>query len=230
MAKYLIADLTVEMDVFGITRKQAAPYALEEERLPDITIQCDPQAVLQKNPGLADLDTALYMGTGSLFARYLLDHNGFQLHASAVVLDGKAYLFSAPPGTGKSTHTAKWCRLFGASYINDDKPALRLADNIWYVYGTPWSGKHDLSSPCKTALGGIAFLHRGEENTIRRLSPEEAVAMLISQSPRYLSRGQMSRQLDLLDRLLRQVPVWRLDCKNEDEAAILSHAAMTGGE
>ena len=48
------------------------------------------------------------------------------LHSSAVVADGKAYLFTADSGTGKSTHTQLWPRMFGdrAYILNDDKPAL----------------------------------------------------------------------------------------------------------
>lgn len=228
MGKYAIADLTVEVTLSGIYAQRTAPYETDPQRPADITLRCDAEAVLRQNPQLGSVDLARYMATGTLFSRRLLDYGGFQLHSSAVELDGKAYLFSAPPGTGKSTHTAKWHRLFGASYINDDKPVLRYMDGCWYAYGTPWSGKDDLSAPCKAELGGVAFLHRGEENTICRLEPGEAVGMLISQCPRYLNQTQMTKQLALLDQLLRQVPVWRLTCKNDDEAAHVSHAAMTG--
>ena len=68
------------------------------------------------------------------------------VHASAVEVDGKAYLFSADSGTGKLTHTKQWQNYFGkerALIINDDKPAIRKDKNGWAAYGTPFSGKTD---------------------------------------------------------------------------------------
>ena len=226
MALYQIADLIVEMELFGRTKEQAAPYLTETERPADITISFEHEKILKKFPQLTDFSTAEYMGTGSIFAVELLGFYGFQFHASAVLLDGKAYLFSAPPGTGKSTHTEKWCRLFGGEIINDDKPALRWVDNCWMVYGTPWSGKHDLSKPVGVPLGGVAVLQRGNENTIRRMSPGEAVPAIISQCIRFAHKGCMARQLELLDKLLKETPVWLLTCRNDDEAAIVSCGAM----
>ena len=226
MARYRIADLTVQMDVSGRTKQQAVPYLARQDGAADIVLTLDSGRFLERYPQLKDLDTAQYIGTGAVFALEILRFDGFQFHASAVMLDGKAYLFSAPPGTGKSTHTEKWCRLFGAEMINDDKPVLRRIDGGWMVYGTPWSGKHDLSSPVSVPLGGIAFLKRGDQNRICRMSPAEAVPAMISQCVRSLPRGCMSRQLELIDLLLREAPVWELTCRNDDEAATLSCEAM----
>ena len=137
MARYRIADLTVQMDVSGRTEQQAAPYLARQDSPVDIVLTLDVARFLEKYPQLQDLDTAQYIGTGAVFAMEILRFEGFQFHASAVMLDGRAYLFSAPPGTGKSTHTEKWCRLFGAEIINDDKPVLRRINGDWMVYGTP---------------------------------------------------------------------------------------------
>lgn len=228
MKRYLIAGLTVDMEVSGRTQLQAEPYRISACGPADITLQCDACRVLELNPDLPDLDTAEYMGTGVYFAMALLEKQGTYLHASAVQLDGKAYLFSANSGTGKSTHTEKWCRLFGARYLNDDKPALRLVDGVWMAYGTPWSGKHDLSSPEGVPIGGIAFLKRGEINVISPMPIQKAATKLIKQSQWRLKKEQMQTQLTLADHLLRNVPIWELTCRNDDEAAIVAYNAMTG--
>lgn len=230
MKRYVIAGLAVDMEVSGRTEQQAAAYAAPNNGPADITLTCDVRRVLELNPEMKTEELAEYIGTGAMFARELLAFDGSYLHSSAVTLEGKAYLFSAPSGTGKSTHTEKWCRLFGASYLNDDKPALRLVDGVWMAYGTPWSGKHDLSIPAGAPLGGIAFVKRGEENAIRRLSPAEALPFFMSQSLWRLRTEQaMEKQLCLVDKLIRQVPVWELTCRNDDEAAFVSHKAMTQG-
>ena len=229
MKRYCIAGLQVDLKASGRTLVQAQPYACEAIGPADLTIECDPERVLAANPDLRDLDSAEYMGTGTRFSHRIMAFDAFQLHSSAVMLEGKAYLFSAPSGTGKSTHTEKWCRLFGAQLLNDDKPVLRLQDGVWTAYGTPWSGKYDLSIPTGVPLGAIAFLRRGDENTIRRMEPGEAVTHMISQAPRYLNAEQMIRQLNLLDTMLKTIPVYLLTCRNDDEAAMVSSQAMRYG-
>ena len=227
MKRYQIANLAVDMDVSGRTEMQAQAYAVPVSGPADITIRCNVRRVLELFPQLSGEEAAQYVGTGMIFARKLLSFDGLFLHSSAVMLDGKAYLFSADSGTGKSTHTQKWCRLFGATYINDDKPVLRVIDGVWTAFGTPWSGKNDLSSPVGVPLGGIAFLKRGQENTIRPLAPAEALPQLMRQSMWSLEKDEMERQLSLTDALLRQIPVWELSCRDDDDAAMLSHDTMT---
>ena len=227
MGLYEIAGLTVAMDVTGRTFAQAAPYACLCQPQPDVRICCDPEQFIKVNPHLTDRDAAMYLATGATFARALLNHQGFQFHASAVALDGQGYLFTAPCGTGKSTHAEKWCRLFGAQCINDDKPALRRLEEGWMVWGTPWSGKHDLSSPIGVPLAGIACLRQSSENRIRRMSAQEALPYILSQCIRQLTLQQSDVQLQLVDRLLQEVPVWLLECNIDDEAATVSLQAMT---
>ena len=227
MQRYEIAGLKVDMAVSGRTQRQAAAYAAPAQGPADLQLRFNAEVVLAKNPGLKDLDGAEYLASGANFARQLLNFGGFQLHASAIALEGRAYLFSAFSGTGKSTHTEKWTRLFGAAYLNDDKPALRKLDGVWTAYGTPWSGKHDLSSPKGVALGGIAFLRRGDANSIRPLSPAEALPLLMGQTVYRLTADQMELLLPMVDDILRSVPVWELTCRNDDEAAYIAHDAMT---
>jgi len=227
MARYEIAGLQVDMEASGRTQRQAAAYAAPASGQPDVVLRCDIQWLLRHNPRLSDPELAEYLGLGTLFARELLRHQGFQLHASAVILGGKAYLFSAPCGMGKSTHTEKWVRLLGARFLNDDKPALRRIDGVWTAFGTPWSGKHDLSSPVGVPLGGIAFLQRGDENRIVPISPKQALPWLMSQTVSALPKQKLELLLPLVDDLLRSVPLWQLHCLNNDEAARVSYAAMT---
>lgn len=228
MDHYEIAGLKIDMEPVGRTVAQAEPYASRFEGPADLTIQVDLARMKEKYEWITDDDVAYYMGSGGRFNISLLEHQGFMLHSSAVILDGGAYLFSAPSGTGKSTHTEKWIRLFGAEYLNDDKPALRLVDGVWMAYGTPWSGKHDLSKPAGVPLRGIAFLCRGDHNDISPMDTTEAIACLMSQTVYQLSEKRMDLLLSLLDDLLRRVPVWLLTCRNDDEAAQLSRRVMTG--
>ena len=151
------------------------------------------------------------------------------LHSSAVVVDGRAYLFSAPSGTGKSTHTQLWLKLFGerAYILNDDKPALRLENGVWYVYGTPWSGKHDISVNTRVPLAGIAKIERGEYNEIIPWTGYEVLNTLMKQLVRPRDMEAQLKLMDILDKLISQIPMWKLRCNMGDEAAIISYEAMS---
>ena len=83
----------------------------------------------------------------SLLAEQMTKHHVLLVHGSALCMDGQAYVFVAPSGTGKSTHARLWREMYGDRVwmINDDKPMIRVSDSEIRVYGTPWDGKHHLS-------------------------------------------------------------------------------------
>lgn len=224
---YKIAGLTVLLDSFGRTVEQARPYLCDPEE-PDMVI-CARPITSPRYAHLCESDRE-YLVSGSSFYRQLLQFDGMMLHASAVVVDGKAYLFSADSGTGKSTHTQLWLQKFGdrAYILNDDKPALRLHDGIWYAYGTPWSGKHDISVNTGVPVAGIAMVERAEENSIVPFGGIEAVLALVRQVNRPKDQAFRARLLELLDRLMADVPVWRLRCNMDAEAVEVSYGAMAG--
>lgn len=222
---YKIAGLTVLMDSFGRTAEQAKPYLCEPAE-PEIVIRSRPVT----NPRCAHLSESdrEYLASGGSFYRQLLHFDGMMLHASAVVVDGKAYLFSADSGTGKSTHTQLWLQKFGdrAYILNDDKPALRLRDGIWYAYGTPWSGKHDISINIGVPVAGIAMVERCEENSIAPFAGTEAILAILRQVNRPYGAAYRAQLLMLLDKLITQVPIWRLRCNMDPEAVEVSYGAM----
>ena len=230
MSYYKIAGLTVKMSSFGRTVKQAEPYRCEPSE-PDIIIRSDWQALKKAQPHLSDEDCE-YLCTGGSFYRQLLNFDGMLLHASAVVLDGKAYLFTAPCGTGKSTHTRLWLKLFGnrAYILNDDKPALRLENGVWYAYGTPWSGKYDISANKKVSVAGICVLHQAEANVIRLCEGSQAIQALLEQTARPPEPQLRIKLMQLLDSLLAQIPVWELYCNMDADAAVTAFRAMAQTE
>lgn len=230
MCTYRIAGLQVEMDSFGRTVTQAEPYRCEPFEKADIVIQSNWQGLKERAPHLSD-ENCEYLSTGSNFYRQLLQFDGMLLHSSAVMMDGKAYLFTAPCGTGKSTHTQLWLRVFGdrARILNDDKPALRLENGVWYAYGTPWSGKTDQNVPARVPLVGICYLHRGEQNTIAPMGSREAVFSLMEQTVRSKRPERAGKMLELLDKLVSSVPVWKMNCNMDPQAAEVSYTAMSQG-
>ena len=228
LSYYKIAGLTVAMDTFGRTAERAEPYRVENADKADMRVASKIEIIKKKQPHLSD-DECEYLSTGENFYFQLLKHDGMMLHASAVVLDGRAYLFSAPCGTGKSTHTEIWLRVFGdrAFILNDDKPALCCEDGTYYAYGTPWSGKHALNVNTRAPIAGICFLSQGKNNEISRYQGKDAVYDILSQTTRPMNLELRVNLLEQIDKLVKTVPVWKMACNMEDEAAQVSYNAMS---
>lgn len=229
MNTYKIADLIVHMNASGRTLQQAEPYRIADASEADLHVYSMAEALHERSPELS-MDDCEYLSTGISFYRQLARFQGLLLHSSCVVVDERAYLFSAPCGTGKSTHVELWLKLFGdrAYILNDDKPALRVIDNEVYVYGTPWSGKHDRSRNMRVKLGGIAVLERSEENFIREMTPSEAIFPLLDQTVRTLRADSMGMCMETLGKIVELGKVYRLGCNMDQSAAILSYEFMSG--
>ena len=232
MTYYKIAGLNVAMEPEGeLLRTRAQIYELSDkpENI-DICVSVNKEFILKKHEQYPHMsvDDCEYMWTGMQFYSELLKHNGFMLHASAVCVDDKAYLFSAPSGTGKSTHTGLWLKVFGerARILNDDKPAIRMIDDKIYAIGTPWSGKTDLNINECVPLQGICFLERAENNTIEKLSVQDAVAKLLDQTIRPPKIEEFDKLLNGIDTLLRNVNVYKMGCNISEEAVSVSYNGM----
>ena len=159
---------------------------------------------------------------------YLLDDDIILFHCSALELDGKAYLFTAPSGTGKSTHARLWRERFGerVTMINDDKPLLEVRDSGITVYGTPFAGKENLQTNTSAPVAGIVILHQAPENSIRKMTPREAYPMLLNQTYRRKDPEGMIRTLDLVQKV-SELPIYSLGCTISQEAVELAYRALT---
>lgn len=226
---YKIADLTVLMESYGKTVEQAEKYKCNPVDKVDIEVESSWNNIKHLHAEYDD-NIGEYLTSGGNFYKKLLRYDGFMLHSSAVVIDGKAYLFTADSGTGKSTHTKLWLQLFGenAYILNDDKPAIRLVDGVWYAYGTPWSGKDDISANTKAPVVGVAVVERAVENIISRISGIDAVKAVIRQCNRNKDIESRRMLMELLDKFITDIPIWRLKCNMNIDAAKLSYENMSG--
>ncbi|MGN0517915.1 MAG: hypothetical protein ACI4II_04240 [Acutalibacteraceae bacterium] len=235
MPIYRAADIvfktTAKSDEYASRLKK---YQVSDDVQPDIKINIPDEAI--ENccvKGKCSSFVSEYMLSGQVFYQSLLRYNGFMIHSSAILYKGNSYIFSADSGTGKSTHTSIWQRVFGqdnVQILNDDKPAIRIFDDDIFAYGTPWSGKDDISLNAKAPLKGIVFLERDDTNHIERITPAQAFPKFFAQTVRKMSMEYIDRLLPLADELLRRVPVYLMGCNMEDEAAIVAEKMLTSQE
>lgn len=164
-------------------------------------------------------------------AEQMTNYHTVLFHGSAIAVDGEVYLFTAPSGTGKSTHTRLWRERFGdrAFMVNDDKPFLHLEeDGSITVYGAPWDGKHHLSRNVGLPLKGICILEQAPENQIKRLSQKESFQTIYLQTYRTTKDAAvMKHTLEVLSKIM-EYPIWHLKCTISQEAVSLSYEALSG--
>lgn len=234
MALYNIAGLKVNIDLkYSYLAEKAKPYMVSEQNadVSDICINIGDKRLndcAKKQRGEKYMPEYEYVLAGGDFYFKLLDFDGMMIHSSAVVTDGYAYLFSADSGVGKSTHTSLWLELLGdrAYILNDDKPAVRVVADKVFAYGTPFSGKNDINVNACVPLGAICFIERAKENSIRKLTPIEAIPLILAQTQRKPDRDIMEKLLLVLDKILSRVSVYKLCCNMDIYAAELSYKTM----
>lgn len=163
-----------------------------------------------------------------MWSQAVLALGGISVHASAVVCDGKAYLFLGKSGTGKSTHSELWLRNFREAWLlNDDNPAIRLIDGKAFAYGTPWSGKKPVYIDKKVPLGGIVRLQQAPENSMTLKEGLDAFLCIYpSCSALHRDPVQENRLCDTLEILSESVPVGLMECRPDDKAAIICHETI----
>lgn len=231
--KYEIAGIIVDMNVqFPRLRRQSSGYKYNGNKTADVKIRLDDNFYnrqLTENPHL-DYEMIEYIWIGAEFYNQLIGFNGMLLHSSCVVYNNEAYLFSAPCGTGKSTHTQIWLKNFEGAYIlNDDKPAIRITPDGVYAYGTPFSGKTSLNVNAGVPIKGICILQRDKTNHIEPISPDEALFNILNQTVRPTDEHAMDLMLNTLDTVLTKVPVYKLFCNMEPDAATTAYEGMNKG-
>ena len=156
---------------------------------------------------------------GNLFQQSVLNFDGMVIHASTVKFNGKAVTFTAPSGTGKSTHTGLWKKYYPETVvINDDMPAIRFIDDKVYAYGTPWSGKTDINENDRAPLEAMVFIERSEECSITELSPMDAFIRMMREIPIYPFKHQSDLMMSMMNKLFSKVPAYLLKCDISKDA------------
>lgn len=124
-----------------------------------------------------ELNDLNYMG----LERQLIKAGAMILHSSFIVQDGKAILFTAPSGTGKSTQADLWNQYREAVIMNGDRSLLMKTEDGWRVAGFPFSGSSRISHNGIFEIQAIIMIHQATENggvtlplaqTFKRIYPE----------------------------------------------------------
>jgi hypothetical protein len=155
----------------------------------------------------------------------------FVLHSASILYRNRAWLFSAPSGTGKSTHTAHWVKRGWAEMLNGDLNLIAPAESggsSYEVRGIPWCGTSGIATTKTVPLGGIILLRRspnGEKVTSLPPDDKQLKTMQRLITPSW-TQEQLTDCLLFTGALTKAVPVWQLSCTASPSSASVMKAAI----
>lgn len=162
-------------------------------------------------------------------AEIMPQFNTILVHGAVVALNGQAYMFCAPSGTGKTTRIRLWQQEYPESIIvNGDKPFIKIADACAFACGTPWCGKEGWNTNTMVPLKAVFFLERtdnGEHSSITEISISEAFPFLLLQTYYPNDCDSMQRTLELLKMLDGRVKFYHFRSELDPEAIHLAYNA-----
>ena len=153
-----------------------------------------------------------------------------EMHSSVVKYMGKAYMFLAPSGTGKSTHSRMWLEnLEDVELLNDDNPIVRIEDGVAVCYGSPWSGKTPCYRNISAPIGAMVQISRAKENKAEKLDLFQSYAIIHSSTSGLRAIREMADGLhESVATLAQEVPIFKMNCLPDADAAFVCCQAVNG--
>lgn len=148
-----------------------------------------------------------------------LEFDAVVLHSSYILVDGKAILFSAPSGTGKSTQAQLWEKYRGAEIINGDRTLIRKTENGFTAGGIYYSGTSGICRNVTAPLRAIVLLGQSGQSTVEKCGGAEAFRRLFRQCA-YTSDFENDPAVvtDILVNAVNNVDIVKLDCLPDESA------------
>lgn len=153
--------------------------------------------------------------------------DGMPLHAALVEKDGYGVVFLGPSGMGKSTQAKLWVEHQGADFIIGDRPGLRRINGKWIGFGMPWDGKDNIKQQKQVPIRALVSLEQAPENSIRRLTKQEAMIVLLNQvmMPMW-DDAAMAQLTPLMGQLATEIPFYHLKNLPNKEATELTRETI----
>lgn len=154
-------------------------------------------------------------------------NNGFVFHCAYIDHNGKAILFTAPSGTGKSTQAELWKQHRSAEIINGDRAAVRLENGILLAEGIPFSGSSQYCENRSLPIEAIVYLEQAPQTTIRKLRGYEAFSKIWEGvSVNTWDKKDMELVSAVVQKAAAEIPMFHLSCTPDESAVIALEEAL----
>lgn len=168
----------------------------------------DPVVLKAVNNGFLDMQPALDM---------------FHLHSASIVIGGKAYLFPAPSGGGKST-LSFFAREAGLHVINEETCCLKKSGGRFIAGNYPCLAPPEVKRD-EWEVGGLFLLNRWDRDEIRNIGVLEAIKRTLPEAtnifrddnPCFTRKQHNENVFRVLSGLLDRVPFGTLDFRKSRE-------------
>ena len=224
-----IANLNIDVQYENKKISDLCRDYVVDEKGSDIRViydkgMCENEAALSGHIGAPAEFASIYRQIAEALPRY---HRAV-FHGAVVSYGGKAYMFIAKSGTGKTTHVNLWRKYFeGVDIINGDKPIIAVENEKAVAYGTPWAGKEMWQKNTCAPLGGICLIKRGSKNSIKKIEKDDLLGTILRQVYMPENADSLNLTMKIIDDIISLVPIYELTCDISKEAAECSFKALT---
>jgi len=166
--------------------------------------------ILMRREAVTDGMHALDYPLDEVMVAHLLGRGrGVELHGCGIIdRDGRGQLFVGQSGAGKTTTARVWLSEGHYEIVSDDRVIVRFVDGEWRMFGTPWHGEAELSSPLSAPLGAIHLLVQASRTELVSLPHAHAAAALFGCTfPPFYDQAAVAFTLECLERIVRDLPV-----------------------
>ena len=154
----------------------------------------------------------------SMAAEHLVvESGGFIFHCAFIECAGKAILFTAPSGTGKSTQAELWNAHRGTRIINGDRAAVCIKNEQITAEGIPFSGSSAYCDNGSLPLAAIVYLSQAPQTSIRQLYGMDAFFKIWEGiSVNSWVKEDVNRVSEAVQKIAEQIPVYHLSCTPDE--------------
>lgn len=165
------------------------------------------------------------------FLSALLYYRAVIIHASYIIYNGQAILFTAPSGGGKSTQADLWQKYESAEIVNGDRAVIKKEDDGWFVHSLPLCGSSGICLNKSAKLHTIVSVNKAEENSVSKLTSSEKLKLLMNQlSFEAYKKDDFDKVLKFVDEMISQSEIISLNCTPDVQAVKALKKYLNGGE
>lgn len=205
MALYRISDLNVAIYTKSPTLAEyIRRYEVTYQAEPNITLELNDDRLIEmmeENEGVtANELEQLHIAT--LYSWALFDYNGFPIRAVGVEHDGECTLFAAPydPTVDLSLYIPQ-----DAAFVWD-YPGIRMEDDDYFVFDTPFGSKGGLSKTGKKLkLTSIVFVDSNRFDSLREIEAKDFVPLFMRAVSQNVRQERTKHTLFILERVMHRV-------------------------